>query len=69
MARVKQTQKDRVLNRLREGKTLTQAQARTWNILSLSSTVTKLRRAGHPIDTEPFRNRRGRTVSRYSLGQ
>jgi hypothetical protein len=68
MPKVKQSQKARVLNMLRAGRKLTQAQARTWNILSLSSTVTKLRHDGYDIDIEPFRNRRGRTVARYSLG-
>jgi hypothetical protein len=62
----KPSQKDRVLKMLRGGKTLTQAQARTYNILSLSARVNELRREGVPIASVPVR-RQGRTVVRYVM--
>jgi len=63
----KPSQNERVLKTLREGKTLTQAQARTRGILSLSSRVNELRQAGVRIASVPYRNRSGRTVVRYQM--
>ena len=60
------TQNERILNLLVRGKKLTQAQARTYNIASLSSRVNELRKAGHEISTTPV-VRRGRVVAQYHL--
>ncbi len=63
----KPTQKEWVLSYLRNGRTLTQAQARTYRIASLSSRVNELRRAGVPITSTPFVNRKNRKVVRYEM--
>ncbi len=63
----KPNQKQRVLLYLRDGRTLTQAKARTYRIKSLSSCVNKLRRSGVPITSTPYVNRQGRTVVRYEM--
>ncbi len=60
------TQNERILNLFRKGKKLTQAQARTYNIASLSSRVNELRKAGHDIATTPV-VRRGRVIAQYHL--
>jgi hypothetical protein len=64
---VKPTQKDRILTTLRQGKTLTQAQARARGIMSLSSRVNELRQSGVSIASTAYQNRAGQTVVRYSL--
>lgn len=66
-SRTTMTQKDKILNRLARGQTLTVAQAEKMNIMSLSSRVNELRKDGHPITSVPYRTRDGRTVVRYSL--
>lgn len=63
----KPTQLERILNTLKLGKTMTQAQARTRGIRSLSSRVNELRNQGVSITSVPYRNRDGRTVVRYQL--
>ena len=63
----KPSQKARVEKWLREGKTLTQAQARTYRIKSLSSVVNKLRRSHIPITSTLVCNRRGKIVVRYEM--
>lgn len=65
MARL--TQKQRILNLLNKGKRITQAQARTYNILSLSSRINELRRAGHEISVTPVKRRDGRIVAQYHM--
>lgn len=64
----KASQKERVLKLLRDGKTLTQAQARaTYKISKLSARVSELRRDNVPITSTPFRHRNGRVVVRYEM--
>lgn len=63
----KKSQNQRVREVLQSGKSLTQAQARTRGIMSLSSRVNELRQSGVAIDSVPYTNRDGRTVVRYQL--
>jgi hypothetical protein len=63
----KPSQTERVLAELRKGRTLTQAQARTRGIMSLSSRVNELRQKGVPIASVPYRNKAGRTVVQYRM--
>jgi hypothetical protein len=62
----KPTQLERVMGYLRKHP-MTQAQARTWGIMSLSSRVNELRQAGEPITSTVYTNRQGRKVVRYQL--
>lgn len=61
------TQLERIMLTLRKGGTLTQAQARTRGIMSLSSRVSELRQAGEPITSDVYTNKQGRTVVKYRL--
>lgn len=63
----KPTQLERIMNTLRKGQSLTQAQARTRGIKSLSSRVNELRQAGEPIASVVYTNRQGRKVVQYRL--
>lgn len=63
----KPSQLERIMATLRKGQTLTQAQARTRGIMSLSSRVNELRQAGEPIASVVYTNRSGRKVVRYQL--
>jgi len=66
--KVKLSQKQRIMNILNSGRKLTQAQARTYNIMSLSSRVNELRRDhNEPIDSVPYRRRKDhRMIVQYS---
>lgn len=66
-SKFKPSQKARIMKILATGRKLTQAQARTYNIMSLSSRVNELRRADVPINSLPYRRRDGRTVVQYQL--
>lgn len=63
----KPSQLDRIMSTLRSGKSMTQAQARTRGIKSLSARVNELRQQGESISSVPYRNRDGRTVVQYRL--
>jgi hypothetical protein len=63
----RQTQNERILNLLNKGRKLTSAQARTYNIMSLSCRVNELRQRGHDISISPYKRRDGRVVVQYHL--
>jgi hypothetical protein len=65
--KTKLTQKQKILNRLSRGGTLTQVQATKMGITSVSSRMNELRKDGHPIVTTPYRNAQKRMAARYSM--
>ena len=61
------TQTQRVLKQLRNGRTLTSAQARTQGISRLAARIFDLREAGVNVRSTFVTNRDGVRVARYSL--
>lgn len=62
------TQTQRVLRQLRQGKTLTSAQARTQGILRLPARIHELRESGVRVVSTYATSKNGTRVVKYSLG-
>jgi Helix-turn-helix domain len=64
------SQASRILAYLQAGHTLTPLQAlRLFDNLSLSQTMTRLKRRGNPIKTKMIRTTSGKRIARYHLEQ
>jgi Helix-turn-helix domain len=67
MTKTNITQTQRILKRLRAGKTLTSAMARTQGIQRLPARIFDLREEGVRVRSVPFVNKNGHYAVRYTL--